>query len=87
MIVRGEFKGREGKVTTVYRKKFIINVERVTREKANGVPVPVGIDASKVVVTKLKLDKDRRDILARKAAGRAAEPKAKMQTADLTMVD
>lgn len=54
-IVRGRFKGREGKVTAVYRKKFVIHVERVTRDKANGAQVPIGIDASNVVITKLKV--------------------------------
>jgi ribosomal protein uL24 len=37
MIVRGSHKGREGKVTTVYRKKFVIHVEKVNREKVNGI--------------------------------------------------
>jgi large subunit ribosomal protein L26e len=36
MIVRGHFHDREGKVTTSYRKKYVIHVERVTREKTNG---------------------------------------------------
>jgi large subunit ribosomal protein L26e len=58
-IVRGRYKGREGKVTAVYRKKFVIHVERITRDKANGAPVPVGIDASNVIITKLKTDKVR----------------------------
>lgn len=62
-VVRGRFKGREGKVTAVYRKKFVIHIERVTRDKANGAPVPVGIDASNVVITKLKTDKDRKAII------------------------
>jgi large subunit ribosomal protein L26e len=35
-IVRGSNKGREGKVVAVYRKKWVIHVERVTREKTNG---------------------------------------------------
>merc|ERR1719240_2584415 len=35
-VVRGFFKGREGKVLTVYRRKFCIHVERVTRDKAKG---------------------------------------------------
>ena len=49
MIVRGHYHDREGKVTTVYRKKWRIHVERVTRDKANGQTVPVGIHPSKVV--------------------------------------
>lgn len=35
-IVRGSFKGREGKITDVYRRKYVIHVEKITREKANG---------------------------------------------------
>ncbi|VFQ81109.1 unnamed protein product [Cuscuta campestris] len=71
MVVRGTYKGREGKIVQVYRKKWVIHIERITREKANGNTVNVGIHPSKVVVTKLKLDKDRKDLLDRKAKGRA----------------
>jgi large subunit ribosomal protein L26e len=35
--------------------------------------VNVGIDPSKVVITKIKLDKDRKSLLDRKGKGRAAE--------------
>lgn len=72
-IVRGLFKNREGKVNTVYRRKYCIYVERVTREKANGATVNVPIDPSKVVITKLKLDKDRKAILERKNRSKLAE--------------
>jgi large subunit ribosomal protein L26e len=68
MVVRGSFKGREGKVVQVYRKKWVIHIDRVTREKVNGASVPIGIHPSNVVVTKVKLDKDRKAILARKSA-------------------
>eukprot|EP00439_Symbiodinium_sp_Y106_P081833 s1128_g20.t4 len=70
-IVRGHYNDREGKVTQVYRKKFRIHVERVTRDKANGQPVPIPIHPSKVEITKLKLDKDRKALLDRK--NRAAD--------------
>eukprot|EP00386_Alphamonas_edax_P001709 GDKI01005129.1.p1 GENE.GDKI01005129.1~~GDKI01005129.1.p1 ORF type:complete len:150 (-),score=56.84 GDKI01005129.1:153-575(-) len=66
MIVRGTYHDREGKVTTVYRRKWVIHVERVTRDKASGQTVPIGINPSKVVITKLKLDKDRKALLERK---------------------
>ncbi|KAH6676087.1 60S ribosomal protein L26-1 [Plectosphaerella plurivora] len=69
-IVRGTNKGREGKVTSVYRLKYVIHVERVNREKTNGQSVPIGIHPSKVVISKLKLDKDREAILERIKAGR-----------------
>ncbi|RPD66080.1 ribosomal protein L24 [Lentinus tigrinus ALCF2SS1-7] len=65
-IVRGKYKGREGKVTQVYRKKWVIHVERVQRDKSNGATVPIGIHPSNVVITNIKLDKDRRAILERK---------------------
>ena len=43
MVVRGTFKGREGKVVQVYRRKWVIHVERITREKVNG-ELLVGLD-------------------------------------------
>ncbi|XP_032972308.1 60S ribosomal protein L26-like [Rhinolophus ferrumequinum] len=70
-VVRGHYKGQQiGKVVQVYRKKYVIYIERVQREKANGTTVHVGIHPSKVVITRLKLDKDRKKILERKAKSR-----------------
>jgi len=65
-VVRGTYKGREGKVTQVYRKKWVIHIDKLTREKANGTPINIGIHPSKVVVTKLRLDKDRKALLDRR---------------------
>merc|ERR1711939_106516 len=73
IVVRGSNRGREGKVTTVYRKKYVIHIERVTREKSNGSTVNVGIHPSNVMITKLKLEKDRRAILDRKDTSKATE--------------
>lgn len=39
----------------VYRKKWVIHVERVTVEKSNAATVPVGIHPSNVVITSLKV--------------------------------
>lgn len=77
MISRGSNKGREGKVVSVYRLKYVIHIERVTREKSNGQSVPLGVDPSKVVITKLKLDKDRESILERIKVGREIKAKGK----------
>uniref|UniRef100_G1PE57 KOW domain-containing protein n=1 Tax=Myotis lucifugus TaxID=59463 RepID=G1PE57_MYOLU len=67
-VVRGHYKGQQiGKVIQVYRKKYIIYIERVQREKANSTTVHVGIHPSKVVITRLKLDKDQKKILQHKA--------------------
>lgn len=74
LVVRGKvFSGREGKVKTVYRKKFAVHIERFTREKANGAPVHVGFHPSNLVITKLKLDKDRKKILERKRSKATGE--------------
>jgi large subunit ribosomal protein L26e len=72
-IVRGKYKGRDGKVTQVYRKKWVIHVDRVQRDKANGSSMPIGIHPSKVVITTIKLDKDRRAILDRKDRSKTAK--------------
>ena len=78
-VVRGHFAGREGKVLHVYRKRYVIHIEKVQREKVNGSQVFVGIHPSNCVITKLKIDKDRLNTLARKAAGHKASASSKMQ--------
>ncbi|KAI9679552.1 MAG: 60S ribosomal protein L26B [Caeruleum heppii] len=80
LITRGSNKGREGKVTSVYRLKYVVHIERVSREKSNGQAVPIGIHPSKCVVTKLKLDKDRENILERIGKGREEQAKKRKGT-------
>lgn len=60
LIVRGAFKGHEGKVTSVDVKKGRIHVEGATLRKADGTEVPFPIHPSKVVVTELDLSDPRR---------------------------
>jgi len=48
IVTRGLYKGREGKVIACYRKKWVIHIERITRDKVNGQSVQVGIPPSKV---------------------------------------
>merc|ERR1712168_225405 len=77
-VVRGHYKSQQvGKVVQVYRKKFVVHIERIQREKANGASVHVGIHPSKVVIIKLKMDKDRKRILERKARSRDKSDKGK----------
>jgi large subunit ribosomal protein L26e len=80
MITRGSNKGREGKVTSVYRLKYVVHIERVSREKSNGQSVPIGIAPSKVIITKLHLDKDRENILERIGKGREERKKRREQS-------
>ena len=78
-IVRGDnnYIGREGKVVQEYRKKWVIHVERLTKDKVNGASYHIGYDPSKVVITKLKLDKDRKALLDRKLGKGAEKGKGK----------
>jgi large subunit ribosomal protein L24 len=55
-IVRGGFKGIEGKITRVDGARGTIYVEGVNREKIAGGTSLAGIDASKVVITTLNFD-------------------------------
>merc|ERR1711937_458846 len=86
-IVRGKFKGEQtGKIIQVYRKKYIVHVEGIQREKAGGQSVHIGISPSSVVITKMKLAKDRKDLLAKKKATRESGlDKSKVQEADVAM--
>merc|ERR1712174_108178 len=72
-VMRGKFKNRDAKVLSVYRRRYVIYLENINGEKRSGATFPVGIHPSKVVITKLKLDKDRRDLLKRKKAGSAKD--------------
>merc|ERR1711862_829667 len=70
-VVRGQYKGQQvGKGVQCYRKKFVVYIERIQREKASGASVYVGIHPSKVCIVKLKMDKGRKEILERRAKGR-----------------
>lgn len=83
LITRGLYKTREGKVTAVYRKKWVVHIERISREKANGATVPVGIPASALTITKLKMDKDRKATLERKSRDKSE----KKQDVSMSNVD
>ncbi|CDW71975.1 60s ribosomal protein l26 [Stylonychia lemnae] len=65
-VMRGTGKGREGKVLTVYRKKWAVHVEKLTKEKSNGTQVQIPVHASNLLITQLKIDKNRKAILERK---------------------
>jgi len=74
MIMRGDRKGSEGKVTQINRAKYLLYVNGATREKVDGTQIPVPIHPSKVMITRLNLDdKWRKKILERKGAAEEAE--------------
>lgn len=71
-ILRGEFKGVEGKVTEVNREEQAIYVENVTAKKADGTSVNRPIHVSNVMITELNLD----DPYRKKALMRGKEVEA-----------
>jgi large subunit ribosomal protein L24 len=74
MIMRGDRKGFEGKVTQINRKNYKIFVEGADREKVDGTKISVPIHPSKVMITRLNLDdKWRKKILERKGVAEKAE--------------
>ena len=55
-IVRGEYKGVEGKVTKISIEKNSVSVEGVQKEKAKGGKVDILIHCSNGIITSLKTD-------------------------------
>lgn len=55
-ILRGDFKGVEGKVIGVDRERQVVYVENVTLKKADGTTVNRPIHVSDIVITELSLD-------------------------------
>ncbi|QLG70911.1 hypothetical protein HG535_0A08570 [Zygotorulaspora mrakii] len=66
LVTRGSKKGQEGKISSVYRLKFAVQIDKVNMEKSNGASVALNMHPSKVVITKLHLDKDRKALIQRK---------------------
>ena len=79
-IKRGGSRGKEGKVSEVYRRKWCIYIENVTKRKTNGQEIKVPIHPSNCEITQLRLDKDRKALLERKK--RSASDKVKMAKMD-----
>ncbi|MBS3080692.1 50S ribosomal protein L24 [Candidatus Pacearchaeota archaeon] len=66
-ILRGEFKGKIGRVDKINYKKFKITIDGVYRTKKDGSKVPVLIHPSKVQIKELHLeDSKRKKALERK---------------------
>ena len=78
-IVRGEYKGVEGKVTKISIEKNSVSVEGVQKEKAKGGKVDILIHSSNGIITSLKTDdKWLVKILENKAKPKpTAKPKTK----------
>jgi large subunit ribosomal protein L24 len=82
-VMRGEYKGVEGKVERINTELGTLNIEGVQREKIRGGQVKVPIHASKVMLINLRLDdkyragkiqgENPKAVLAKKKAERKEE--------------
>lgn len=73
VVMRGDFKGRQGKVVKVDTSKMRVYVEGIMGEKSDGTKYYIPIHPSNLVIVKLDLsDKMRRKVLERRAAAGAA---------------
>ncbi|HIQ50220.1 MAG TPA: 50S ribosomal protein L24 [Nanoarchaeota archaeon] len=69
-ILRGEFKGRIGKVVKVDLKKLRVYIEGITRKKSTGEEVKVPIHPSNLMIIKADMsDKMRLKIIERAGKG------------------
>ncbi len=73
-VIRGEFKGVDGKVIKVSTAKHTIAIEGVKKQKRKGDKIDVYIDSSNVVITNLNTDDKWRTVRLEK------KPKAKIKT-------
>lgn len=66
-ILRGDYKGVEGKVMRVDRKKYRIFIEGITRDRTDGTTIFVPVHPSNVEIIRLNLDdRLRKRILERR---------------------
>ena len=65
-IMVGQHKNREGKVKTVYRKRWVIHVDKCVVHKKKGTTPSIPIQPSNVEIIKVYRDKSRTKMLERK---------------------
>jgi large subunit ribosomal protein L24 len=59
-IMRGEFKGKRGKISRVDLKNYKVYIEGITRKKTTGIEVQVPIHPSNLKIISLNLDDKKR---------------------------
>lgn len=69
LVVRGEFRDMEGKVSKVDHQKAQLFIEGASIEKSSGTTFDIPIHPSNVILTKIEVKKDkwRKKIIERKA--------------------
>ena len=79
-VMRGEYKGVEGKVEKVNTEHATFHIEGIQREKIRGGQVKVPIPSSKVMVISLNLDDNYRSRKLQGATKAGSEPLEKKET-------
>ena len=75
-VMRGDHKGKVGKIVEINATDRKVNVEGVTNKKADGTEVPLPVDPSNLLIVKLNLeDKRRQSKLDETASAQKGEPK------------
>jgi len=83
-VLRGDYKGFEGKILRVDRKDYKIYVDGINREKADGSSIQVPIHPSKVEVIRLNLDDKWRDKILRRKGPEEEEKKPEEKATEET---
>ena len=65
-IMRGQFRDTEGKIVGVDYRSIRITVDSATTTKADGKEVQIPVHPSNVMLVKLELDDERRQLIERK---------------------
>ncbi len=65
-VMRGQFRDTEGKVARVDYRNVRIYLESATTTKADGKEAQIPIHPSNLILTKLELDDERREMIQRK---------------------
>jgi large subunit ribosomal protein L24 len=79
-VMRGEYKGVEGKVEKVNTEQATFHIEGIQREKIRGGQVKVPIPSSNVMVISLNLDDNYRSRKLQGATKAGSEPLEKKET-------
>lgn len=78
-VLRGDHKGKSGKIVAIDVSARKVNVEGVTNKKADGTEVALPVDPSNLVIVKLNLEDKRR--VAKLEASGETRPAEKTQKA------
>lgn len=59
-VLRGDFRDQEGKIESVNYKKYAVNVDGITLNKADGTTIYLPIHPSNLMIIDVDLDDERR---------------------------